>query len=95
MSKIPMGQECMNSDCKELAKIKVGELYYCQKCNKTLLEVCGKEEIESVIYDIMIIDGPDGHIDGADIITEFIIALLNNEGRKWIEEYRLKNKEKL
>jgi hypothetical protein len=52
-----------------------------------------KDEIEDSIYDIMITDGPDGHIDGIREITEFICALLEDskKGEKWIDEYRKKN----
>ena len=47
-----------------------------------------RAEIEDAIADILINDGPDGHCDGADIITDFVMALLSGGGGKWIEDYR-------
>ena len=38
MSRIPMGQECMEKNCTNPATIKVGELYFCQECNEKLLK---------------------------------------------------------
>ena len=48
------------------------------------------EEIDSLISDIMIEDGPDGHCDGHEIITAFIVALLAGKGKEWKENYHLK-----
>ncbi len=45
------------------------------------------EEIENIISDIMINDGPDGHCDGSEVITSFIMSLLNGDGDEWIKEY--------
>jgi len=45
------------------------------------------EQIEQVVTNILILDGPDGHADGAEIITRFIIAVSKNETEKWIREY--------
>ena len=49
-----------------------------------------KEQIENIISDIMINDGPDGHCDGHEIITDFIVALLAGKGEEWKEKYQLK-----
>lgn len=51
-----------------------------------------EQEIETIIENIMIKDGPDGHCDGADIIREFIMDLLHNIDKpevfkKWKEKY--------
>jgi len=50
-----------------------------------------REEIESAIIDIMMFDGPDGHTDGSNIITDFIIELLAKKGEEWILKYRETN----
>jgi hypothetical protein len=47
-----------------------------------------KKEIEEVIMDILIEDGPDGHTDGSGVITDFIVELLNGRGVEWILKYR-------
>jgi len=46
-----------------------------------------KEQIEEIIAGILIKDGSDGHCDGADIIAEFVDALLNGKGNDWLEDY--------
>ena len=46
-----------------------------------------KEEIDNVICWILRNDGPDGHIDGHDTITSFILALLEGRGRQWEKAY--------
>ncbi len=48
------------------------------------------EEIDDLVVDIMIEDGPDGHCDGHEIITDFIVALLAGKGKEWKENYHLK-----
>lgn len=52
-----------------------------------------RHEIEDAITDIMQIDGPDGHMDGSNVIVDFIVALLDGQenARKWISEYREKH----
>lgn len=47
-----------------------------------------QDEIDDVVCDILLRDGPDGHIDGHEVITEFIVALLNGRGREWADKYR-------
>ncbi len=49
-----------------------------------------REEIDDLVSDIMIEDGPDGHCDGHEIITDFIVALLASEGKDWKEKYHFK-----
>ena len=48
----------------------------------------GDKEIEYAIMDILIEDGPDGHADGSDVITDFVINLINGKGEEWIKNYR-------
>lgn len=40
-------------------------------------------EIDDIICNIMITDGPDGHIDGHEVITDFIVALQNGKAEEW------------
>ena len=47
-----------------------------------------KEEIESLVMDILIEDGPDGHTDGSNVIADFIVELLNGKGKDWALKYR-------
>ena len=47
-----------------------------------------KEEIEDIVMDIMIEDGPDAHTDGSDVITNFILELVNGKGKEWALKYR-------
>lgn len=46
-----------------------------------------KKQIQQVVENIMILEGPDGHIDGSEIITNFIIAVNNKQIEKWIRKY--------
>jgi len=46
-----------------------------------------REEIDSMVITILIDDGPDGHCDGHETITDFIIALLEHRSEEWIENY--------
>jgi hypothetical protein len=41
-------------------------------------------EIDLNIRTIMREDGPDGHTDGSEIITAYIIALLMGKGEEWM-----------
>ncbi len=47
-----------------------------------------KEEIEDIVMYIMIEDGPDAHTDGSDVITNFILELVNGKGKEWALKYR-------
>ena len=47
-----------------------------------------KEEIGDIVMDILTEDGPDGHTDGSNVITEFIVELLNKKGKEWALKYR-------
>lgn len=51
-----------------------------------------KEDLKNAVMDIMSIDGPDGHTDGSDVITEFIMSVQEGRPEEWIVEYRNKNK---
>jgi hypothetical protein len=53
-----------------------------------------REEIDDVICDIMVYDGPDKHVDGHDKITDFIISLLYGNPAEWIDNYRVYKEEK-
>ncbi len=48
-----------------------------------------RNEIDEVVCQIMIHDGPDRHVDGHEIITDFILALLEDdtEGYVWKAKY--------
>ena len=48
------------------------------------------QQIDTVVCEIMAKDGPDGHVDGHEKISEFICALLKGEGKKWSAEYLFK-----
>ncbi len=43
--------------------------------------------IDNTICEIMHYDGPDSHIDGHEVITDFVMALLNGGGKEWEEKY--------
>lgn len=59
-----------------------------------------KKIIDEVICEIMHKDGPDQHIDGHEVITEFIMSLLADkedhfeapEAEIWIAKYAEKKK---
>ncbi len=51
-------------------------------------KIMSKEEIEDLVMDILIEDGPDGHTDGSSVITDFIVELLNGNGKEWALKYR-------
>jgi hypothetical protein len=46
-----------------------------------------KEDIEGIIMDIMVNDGPDGHTDGSELITEFIMCLMAGKKDEWLNRY--------
>ncbi len=46
-----------------------------------------EEDIDDVIVEIMSNDGPDGHNDGHEIITDFIQSLLKGKGKEWYDKY--------
>lgn len=46
-----------------------------------------KEEIDSVVCTIMRYDGSDRHVDGHDIITDFILALQSGDEYEWKAKY--------
>lgn len=47
-----------------------------------------REIIDSVIVEIMEKDGPDGHIDGHDVIVDYIESLLLGTDKEWHDDYR-------
>ena len=50
-----------------------------------------KEEIDNIVCQIMMIDGPDRHVDGHDVITDFIVALQEGNEYEWKAKYWSKN----
>jgi hypothetical protein len=46
-----------------------------------------RDQIDEIIREIMINDGPDGHIDGHETIADFIVALLEGRGEAWAASY--------
>lgn len=46
-----------------------------------------RDDIDDIVCEIMMHNGPDGHIDGHGIITDFIMALLNQKGEEWGQNY--------
>ena len=46
-----------------------------------------EDEIADVVIEIMLRDGPDGHIDGHDVITSFVMAVLSGRGAEWYASY--------
>lgn len=47
-----------------------------------------KKQIDNVICGILYLDGPDMHIDGHDIIVDFIMALLDGKGEQWLKDHK-------
>lgn len=47
-----------------------------------------RQEIFDSVRTIMHRDGPDGHTDGSDVLTDFIEAALEGRGTDWMEKYR-------
>jgi hypothetical protein len=45
------------------------------------------KQIDNMVIEIMITDGPDGHCDGHEVITSFITALLEGKGEEWSKGY--------
>lgn len=54
-----------------------------------------KELIDEGIREIMMADGPDGHTDGHEIITDFVMAILAGTGEQWLDKYRDKFRQEL
>lgn len=46
-----------------------------------------EEQIDDVVCEIMERDGPDRHVDGHEVITAFILALMRGDGRQWAIAY--------
>lgn len=46
-----------------------------------------REQIQTMIEEIMVKDGPDGHTDGSGVITDFICALMDGKGIDWCKDY--------
>jgi len=48
-----------------------------------------RDEIDDEVCQIMMDHGPDGHVDGHDMITDMVMRRLEYERNKWrgVEEY--------
>lgn len=46
-----------------------------------------RNEIDEIICTIMRHDGPDRHVDGHDIITDFVLALQEGDEYTWKAKY--------
>ena len=46
-----------------------------------------RDEIEDAIIDILRRDGPDGHIDGYEIIADYVEAVLEGRAGEWLRKY--------
>lgn len=53
-----------------------------------------REEIDDVICEILYRDGPDRHVDGHEVITDFIMAVIAGDGVGWKANYAAKMKTK-
>jgi hypothetical protein len=49
-----------------------------------------RKSMETVICEILLQDGPDGHPDGFELITDFIVAMTEGRGAEWAQEYAQK-----
>lgn len=54
-----------------------------------------REEIDDVVCFILKHDGPDGHIDGHELITAFVEAVSDGRGQDWADEYQRQWTERL
>ena len=52
-----------------------------------------KDEIEDIIKLILVADGPDGHVDGYDVIARFVIAVQDGRGEAWARSYEARGRE--
>jgi hypothetical protein len=48
-----------------------------------------RNTIDEIVAGLMVEHGPDGHIDGHEIITDFIVDLLENKNLKKWKDYRI------
>lgn len=46
-----------------------------------------RNQIDDIICQILYHDGPDGHVDGHDVITDFICALQKDQECEWRDRY--------
>ena len=49
------------------------------------------KKLEEVVSDMLIKFGPDGHCDGAEFITDFILSLSAGNADEWISEHLSNN----
>ena len=47
-----------------------------------------RERINDIINNIMIEDGPDRHYDGSNVITDFVVSILEGNDYEWWEQYK-------
>ncbi len=46
-----------------------------------------KDKIAGIVADILVNDGPDGHINGSDIIADYIASVIEGKETEWLEKY--------
>lgn len=46
-----------------------------------------RDEVDQIVCTIMVHDGPDRHVDGHDIITDFILSLQKGDEYEWKAKY--------
>lgn len=47
-----------------------------------------KEAIDDAVVDILTTEGPDGHCDGHEALTAFVLAVQEDRADEWIKTYQ-------
>lgn len=47
-----------------------------------------EERIDDIVCYILYHDGPDKHVDGHQVLTEFISAIQRGDGEGWLLKYK-------
>ena len=47
-----------------------------------------EERIDDIVCEILYHDGPDRHVDGHEVLTEFIAAIQRGDGEEWFLKYK-------
>ena len=47
-----------------------------------------EERIDDIVCEILYHDGPDRHVDGHEVLTDFIKAMQDGNGETWFEQYK-------
>ncbi len=45
------------------------------------------DEIDEIVCDILIHEGPDRHVDGHEYLTAFVIAVRDGKATRWYAEH--------